>query len=200
MPIRDMDSFAFSQKPGIKVTANRGASGIDGLLASALGFAQGLQTSTTLLLGDLSLFHDLNSLALLAKSPIPLVIVLINNKGGGIFHFLAISKHQDIFEPYFTTPHDLNFSVLAQAFGIPSQRIEHLESFQSAYQEALQSGRSVLLEVQTNREHNRAFHHKLNQIIQQTQLPELEDWNSEGSASNRTQGEDRPCHPPFESY
>ncbi len=98
MPIRDMDMFASADGPRIPVGANRGASGIDGTVAAAAGFAIGLDAPTTLLIGDLSLLHDLNSLAILKNLNPPVTAVVINNNGGGILttfrfpHFLTSTR------------------------------------------------------------------------------------------------------------
>jgi isochorismate synthase/2-succinyl-5-enolpyruvyl-6-hydroxy-3-cyclohexene-1-carboxylate synthase/2-succinyl-6-hydroxy-2,4-cyclohexadiene-1-carboxylate synthase/O-succinylbenzoate synthase len=76
------------------VAANRGASGIDGVISSAAGFASGLQKPTTLLIGDVSFMHDSNGLMLLRAQPpgAPVTVVLVNNGGGGIFSFLPIAS------------------------------------------------------------------------------------------------------------
>lgn len=76
------------------VAANRGASGIDGVISSAAGFASGLHKPTTLLIGDVSFMHDSNGLMLLRSQPpeAPVTVVLVNNSGGGIFSFLPISS------------------------------------------------------------------------------------------------------------
>lgn len=106
MPIRDLDMFTTPQHGvttmhgahGIQsdtpVAANRGASGIDGVISSAAGFASGLHKPTTLLIGDVSFMHDSNGLMLLRSQPpeAPVTVVLVNNSGGGIFSFLPISS------------------------------------------------------------------------------------------------------------
>ena len=101
MPIRDLDMFARgrarrggSTGAGAPIASNRGASGIDGVLSSAAGFAAGLGQPTTLLVGDVSFLHDTNGLLCLHDRPqrAPLTVVLINNSGGGIFHFLPIAE------------------------------------------------------------------------------------------------------------
>ena len=90
MPVRDMDLYGVTGRNNIYAATNRGASGIDGVIASAAGFAVGRQSLTTLLIGDLAFVHDVSSLSLIRSLPVPLVIVVINNQGGGIFHFLPI--------------------------------------------------------------------------------------------------------------
>lgn len=158
MPIRDMDMFASAEQKRVYVAANRGASGIDGVLSSAIGFANGLQLPTTLLIGDLSLLHDLNGLAQLRQSEQPLVIVVINNNGGGIFSFLPIAEHSSEFETMFGTPHGLDFSHAAKMFGLVYHQPTTVMGFNLVYQNALTSGKSVIIEVRTNRKENVEAH------------------------------------------
>lgn len=97
---------------GVPVAANRGASGIDGVLSSAAGFAAGLQRPVTLVIGDLSFLHDVNGLSLLRGGEMapPLTIVLINNKGGGIFSFLPVADAvgRAAFERLWGTPQNVD--------------------------------------------------------------------------------------------
>jgi len=135
LSIRLMDMFARSRFGNACVT-NRGASGIDGLLATACGFVRRYPTGMTLLLGDLSLLHDLNSLALAARSPGPLVIVVLNNDGGGIFNLLPAKEQGEWFKTLFQLPHGLNFQQAAAQFGVryacpcsaPALRTEYVEA------------------------------------------------------------------------
>jgi 2-succinyl-5-enolpyruvyl-6-hydroxy-3-cyclohexene-1-carboxylate synthase len=164
MPVRDADAFMAlapaEARKGVTVTANRGASGIDGTVATAAGFARGLGRTTTLLVGDLALLHDLNSLALLRDGP-PVVVVVLNNNGGGIFHFLPLAAHEGaagFFEPYFGTPHGLHFEAAARLFGLPYVRPETPAAFEADYRAALASGASCLIEVRTDRAENAALH------------------------------------------
>ncbi|MEM6325793.1 MAG: 2-succinyl-5-enolpyruvyl-6-hydroxy-3-cyclohexene-1-carboxylic-acid synthase [Bacteroidota bacterium] len=164
MPVRDLDAFGV---PRVTVTANRGASGIDGTVATAAGFARGLDAPTVLLIGDLALLHDLNGLALLRDGP-PVVIVAINNDGGGIFHFLPIAPEADgpalateTFEPFFGTPHGLGFEAAARQFGLAYHAPATHRAFTEAFQAALASGASALIEVRTDRGENAALHRRL---------------------------------------
>jgi isochorismate synthase/2-succinyl-5-enolpyruvyl-6-hydroxy-3-cyclohexene-1-carboxylate synthase/2-succinyl-6-hydroxy-2,4-cyclohexadiene-1-carboxylate synthase/O-succinylbenzoate synthase len=97
---------------GVPVAANRGASGIDGVLSSAAGFAAGLQRPVTLVIGDLSFLHDVNGLSLLRGGEMapPLTVVLINNKGGGIFSFLPVADAvgRAAFERLWGTPQNVD--------------------------------------------------------------------------------------------
>ena len=153
-PIRDMDWFGVGMADGPRlVAANRGASGIDGLLATATGYATGLQQPVTVVVGDLSALHDLNSLALLAKSKWPLTVVILNNQAGHIFDLLPI-RESPHFEQYFATPHSYQFEHVAKMFGLDYRYITKMDEFVSGYQDALAMDRSIVLEVMTDREHN----------------------------------------------
>ncbi len=151
LPIRLIDAFAAAGCAWSPVGTNRGVSGIDGLLATATGYAAGRGKPVTLLLGDLSLLHDLGSLALLKKSPVPVVTVVINNDGGGIFSFLPVAGTTPKFESLFGLPHGRTFAGAADMFDIPYKRVQTLAAFIRAYREACRSRRSALIEVTTNR-------------------------------------------------
>ncbi len=161
MPIRDADMYASPNLRVSRLAANRGASGIDGLIATAAGFAEGLQQPTTLVIGDLSFMHDLTSLALLRSVRQPLTIVLVNNQGGGIFSFLPVAGFDDIFEPFFGTPHSYTFRQAADMFGLeyhcPTTQAEFVET----YQMAVQGGGHTLIELRTDRQCNYDEHKNL---------------------------------------
>ncbi|MFH2055915.1 MAG: 2-succinyl-5-enolpyruvyl-6-hydroxy-3-cyclohexene-1-carboxylic-acid synthase, partial [bacterium] len=165
MPIRDVDAFAQARPTALTVGSNRGANGIDGTVASGVGFAGGSGCATTILLGDLALLHDLNSLALARDSELPVVVVVLNNNGGGIFHFLPIAKVEQHFERYFGTPHNLDFKQAAQMFSLPYYLPESPAIFESNYAELTASGRSGIIEIKTDREQNAEDHRRLWQDI-----------------------------------
>ncbi len=157
LPVREIDMFS-GESTAVQVGANRGASGIDGTVASAAGFAAGLRKPVTLLLGDLALLHDLNSLALLKEAPYPVTIVVVNNDGGGVFSFLPIAERQDIFDRYFATPHGLNFEPAARMFSLDYNNPHAVDDFVTAYRQAVASGASSVIEVTTDRQANRMLH------------------------------------------
>ena len=165
MPVRDMDMFAVVGGNNVPVAVNRGASGIDGNVAAAAGFAHGLSHPTTVLVGDLTLLHDLNSLLLVRNSRVPLTIVVINNNGGGIFSFLPIAQHRDLFEPYFGTPQNVQFEHAARMFGLSYAKPTSMAEFAAMYQAAVDGGRSTLIEVATDRQENYALHAALREQI-----------------------------------
>ncbi|MDF5723890.1 MAG: 2-succinyl-5-enolpyruvyl-6-hydroxy-3-cyclohexene-1-carboxylic-acid synthase [Rhizonema sp. PD37] len=165
MPIRDMDMYAVCDRNSVPVAANRGTSGIEGTIASSSGFAVGLNSPVTVLVGDLAFLYDLNSLALLKSLSQPLVVVVINNNGGGIFSFLPIAQFPDIFEPYFGVPHGLKFKQAAQMFGIDYYHPQTTDEFLAAYLAATNHQYPTVIEVTTNREENYALHQALQKKI-----------------------------------
>lgn len=150
MPIRDLDAFADRSGRSLRVIANRGASGIDGTIATARGVGRGVMA----FVGDLALLHDLTSLALLRD--ISMTVVVVNNDGGGIFHRLPVAHGQgalavDTFERMFGTPHGLGFADAARQFGLAYHAPDTLPAFEAALDAARQSGASALIEVRTDR-------------------------------------------------
>jgi 2-succinyl-5-enolpyruvyl-6-hydroxy-3-cyclohexene-1-carboxylate synthase len=165
MPVRDMDRYGSPRTQAVRMGANRGTSGIEGSVAAATGFASGLQQPVTLVTGDLALLHDLNSLALVKKINQPLVIVVINNNGGGIFSFLPIAEFRDVFEDYFGTPHHLRFQAAAALFSIPYVAPRTNAELVSAYRTAVDATAATLIEVATDRQENYRLHQRLQRLI-----------------------------------
>lgn len=157
MPVRDVDMLAGSTGASF-VVANRGASGIDGTVSTAIGAALGSDKPVTLLIGDLSLLHDLNTLALLRDHRKPFVIVAVNNDGGGIFHFLPVAAHPQHFEKVFGTPHGLGFAAAAEMFRLRYVQPQSTEAFTAAYREASAHDGPTLIEVRTQRDENLRIH------------------------------------------
>ena len=165
MVIRDMDWFsARTSNDPRSVMANRGASGIDGLMATATGYCSGLGQQTTVLLGDLSALHDLNSLSLVAKSAWPMIILVVNNQGGHIFDLLPVRESAH-FEECFATPHTYQFDKAAEMFGIHYSCIETMDDLSKNYSEALFSNQSIVLELVTHRQHNLEVRQKIKEEI-----------------------------------
>jgi 2-succinyl-5-enolpyruvyl-6-hydroxy-3-cyclohexene-1-carboxylate synthase len=165
MPVRNLDYFAFSSDKTIPITANRGVSGIEGNIACAAGYAEGLEKPVVLLIGDISFLHDLNSLYYLKKMKQPLIIVLINNNGGDIFTLLPVSNVPEVFEEYFTVPHGLNFEAGAKQFGVAYSRCESKKDFEALFLKAVQDPVSQIIEVMTGPNNNKEFQHKINEVL-----------------------------------
>jgi 2-succinyl-5-enolpyruvyl-6-hydroxy-3-cyclohexene-1-carboxylate synthase len=158
MPIRDLDLFGFTRAKHVRVLANRGANGIDGVVSSGLGAAAASDTPALIVTGDLSFHHDLNGLSALREGRSRATIVVVNNDGGGVFSFLPVAKHGEAFERYFGTPHGLDFSHAADLYSIPFVRPDSVEELRDEASRSLERRESVLIEVRTDRAENVADH------------------------------------------
>jgi 2-succinyl-5-enolpyruvyl-6-hydroxy-3-cyclohexene-1-carboxylate synthase len=151
MPIRDFDScVAAVSSAVVNVFANRGASGIDGNIATVAGLALGCASPLLAVMGDLAALHDLNSLPLLHGLPVTLVI--INNGGGGIFRFLPIDVEERLIE----TPHAWEFRGAAQQFGMDYHQVASLSDLRGLLAERHAAPR--ILECRTDRGGNHVLH------------------------------------------
>ena len=160
MPVRDLNSFAGRFSESVNIFANRGASGIDGLVATAVGLYHGNGSPTAVLIGDLALLHDLNSLGMLTSDP-RVILVVVNNDGGGIFSFLPIARYDEYFETGFGTPHGIGFRDATNMFGIRYENPSTLKAFRAAYTEAVLRNGATLIEVSTERATNLAVHREI---------------------------------------
>lgn len=140
----------FNPIKGCTYLANRGTSGIDGCISTAMGYASKDQRLNVLLIGDVSFLYDVNALQLRELSP-NLKIILINNQGGGIFNIIDGSKDSPQRAKYFEAKHPRNGSVAA-AFGWKYRQIEDRNLLTHALQELLQSTEIECLEISTNDE------------------------------------------------
>ena len=163
MPVRDLDTFFWPTRERIRMMGNRGASGIDGVVSSALGASAGAGQNrpTILVLGDLSFFHDLNGLLAARLHGLNLTIVLINNDGGGIFSFLPQAAYPEHFEQLFGTPTGLDFRLAVQMYGGQYQRVESWEQFRKGVRRGLDTGGLHVIEVPTERASNVKMHRQL---------------------------------------
>ena len=118
MPVRDVEYVVPAGNRALRILCNRGANGIDGTLSTALGVAHGAGRPAVLLTGDLALLHDTNGFLLRPKLRGSLTVVLINNRGGGIFGHLPVAQFDPPFEEFFATPQEADFGQLAAAYGV----------------------------------------------------------------------------------
>lgn len=131
--IRLVDRLSGISKEAFSVFGNRGVNGIDGILSTVAGLAMQTKERTYLLVGDLTLFHDMNGLQLLKAYQLPVTIILLNNNAGGIFSFLSQrSLAADDFDPLFATPLDLDFSQVAKTYELAYQKVESEADFEQA--------------------------------------------------------------------
>jgi 2-succinyl-5-enolpyruvyl-6-hydroxy-3-cyclohexene-1-carboxylate synthase len=158
MPIRDQEAFLPASATDATFLCNRGANGIDGLISSGIGAAQATGKPTTILTGDLGLLHDLGGLAALRDVSTPVRIVVIDNDGGGIFHFLPQRETLpgEEFEALLGTPRGVDAAKVAALFDLPHRPLESLDQLP----EALSVG-TGLIEVKTDREANLDLHRHL---------------------------------------
>jgi len=165
MPVRDVDAFA-RPRDGLRFVANRGLSGIDGFVATALGVAAAGDEPVAALCGDLTLLHDASTLLGAAGRPRGAVLVVCDNDGGGIFSFLPQAQLPgDLFEPLFGTPHGLDLAALAAAARLPCQRVEKAADLLPALEAALAGGGTQLVLVHSDRAANLARHRALTEAV-----------------------------------
>ncbi len=163
MPVRDLDAFLPASPRALRVLSHRGASGIDGMLSSALGAAAAGAGPAALLTGDLALLHDVGALLAARRHGIPLAVVVLNNDGGGIFSYLPVAAHAEevAFEEHFRTPHGLELGPVARAFGALHVRVDSLEHYRASLKEALAAPRTTLVEVPVDRDRSVAHHREI---------------------------------------
>jgi 2-succinyl-5-enolpyruvyl-6-hydroxy-3-cyclohexene-1-carboxylate synthase len=165
MPVRDVDAFA-RPRGGLRLVANRGLSGIDGFVATALGVAAAGDEPVAALCGDLTLLHDASSLLGAAGRPRGAILVVCDNDGGGIFSFLPQARlPAELFEPLFGTPHGLDLAALATAARIPSRVVEKAADLVPTLDAALAGGGTQLVVVRGDRAANLARHGALTEAV-----------------------------------
>ncbi len=165
MPIRDVEEFAPASDDGPRVLSNRGANGIDGTVSSAFGAAAAANGPVVLLVGDVALAHDIGGLLANRRLGLALTIVLINNDGGGIFHFLPVAGETDAFEEHVATPHGLDFSRAATLYDCDYGRPDGVDDLRVAVERSLNASTTTIIEVRTDREQNLALHRRVAEAV-----------------------------------
>ena len=162
MSIRDFDYFWFSGESKAVLYGNRGVNGIDGTISTALGLAANGRP-TYLVTGDLSLFHDLNGLAVAKTHNLNLTIILHNNDGGGIFEYLP-QKGTKHFDYLFSTSQGLDYSGAAKLYGCGYTKISSPDELSSVLANVSQETGVHIIEIPTNREYSRELHKKYTKV------------------------------------
>lgn len=162
MSIRDFDYFWFSGESAAVLYGNRGVNGIDGTISTALGLATN-GVPTYLVTGDLSLFHDLNGLAVAKTHNLNLTIILHNNDGGGIFEYLP-QKGTKHFDYLFSTSQGLDYSGAAKLYGCGYTKISSPAELRSVLDKASAELGVHIIEIPTNREYSRQLHKKYTKV------------------------------------
>lgn len=162
MPVRDLEWYSRIPK-GVRVLANRGANGIDGVLSTAIGVATTTDKRTFVMIGDVALLHDSSALAALSRRDLNLRIVVNHNDGGAIFSFLP--QHEllvtERYEQLFGTPHGTDIVKLCKAHGLNATRVDSVAKLKRAL-----GGRGIkVLVLETNRDSNLAHHAQLNAAV-----------------------------------
>jgi 2-succinyl-5-enolpyruvyl-6-hydroxy-3-cyclohexene-1-carboxylate synthase len=161
MPVRDVETFFPARPDPFRVLSNRGANGIDGTVSTAFGVAAASPGPTVLLLGDVALAHDVGGLLAARRTRTKLTIVLLDNDGGGIFHFLPVAGEGREFVDHVATPHGLDFAHAAALYGCGWERAADVEGFREALRRALSAERTTIVCVRTDREENVALHRRV---------------------------------------
>ena len=141
-PVRDIEAFA-TARSGIETFANRGLAGIDGNISTAMGIATA-RTSTIAVLGDLSFLHDLTGLIHGDKPN--LLILVVDNNGGGIFSTLA-HRGSDGFESIFGTPHNLDLSAITKALNIKTSSVNSVAQLEKELSQPIEGIRVIVAQM-----------------------------------------------------
>lgn len=163
MPIRDADQFFFPRFHRGPIYGKRGVSGIDGNIAMIAGLAEGSQRPIVAVIGDQTALHDLNSLAMLQKCKVPVILIVINNQGGGIFSFLPIAQKKEMFEEYFAGAHCWQFEDAAKMFHLPYLAMTD----PTQLTRILREDKTHIIEFKTNRVENRELHLSIEEKIKE---------------------------------
>jgi 2-succinyl-5-enolpyruvyl-6-hydroxy-3-cyclohexene-1-carboxylate synthase len=162
MPVRDVDAFYSSSDELVAFAyANRGASGIDGVVSTILGAASRSYGFMVGIIGDLSFYHDMNGLLAAQRFGLKATIVLINNDGGGIFSFLPQHEDAEHFETLFGTPHGLDFSHVAGLYGVGFERVSTRQEYRDALKASFDAPGVQIIEIKTDREENLRLHQRI---------------------------------------
>jgi len=154
MPVRCVEWYA-APREGIRILANRGASGMDGVISTAAGVAAATSKPTVLLIGDLTALYDLNALWALrgVACAVNLTVVVIDNDGGGIFNnFPQLSSlGVEVFERVVATPQGVNIVAVAQALDVESRSVASVPELVAAIKQTTAVDGLSLIRIPTDR-------------------------------------------------
>ncbi len=151
LPVRHLDQLGLPTVKQIAAFANRGVSGIDGNVSTALGIgAARPDAPLAVVVGDITFYHDMNGLLAIGRCGVPATIVVLNNNGGGIFRRLPISQFEPEFTHYFVTPHNLDFAHAARLYGLDYARVSERTDFRQIFSQSMTRRAATLIEVCTD--------------------------------------------------
>jgi 2-succinyl-5-enolpyruvyl-6-hydroxy-3-cyclohexene-1-carboxylate synthase len=167
MPVRDIDRFGRPGASSLTVLGNRGASGIDGVVSTALGAGSATTDPLTLVVGDLAYYHDMNGLLALGRCDVDATVLLVNNDGGGIFHMLPIEEFDPPFTSQFKTPHGLDFEPTADLYDLEFSRVPAAdrETFRERYAASVEREGTQVIEVRTDAEASHRTRERLQEQV-----------------------------------
>ena len=165
MPVRDIEWYG-GRRNRITHYANRGANGIDGVVSTAIGIAL-TGRRVVALVGDIAFLHDSSALTALARRPIDLTLVVVDNDGGGIFSFLAQADAMDHerFELLFGTPHGTDIAAIARAHNLETFCVDSAEEFARTYLKATDASGVRVIVARTDRTDNVAVHRRIHEAV-----------------------------------
>jgi 2-succinyl-5-enolpyruvyl-6-hydroxy-3-cyclohexene-1-carboxylate synthase len=165
MPVRDIEWYG-GGRDRVTHYANRGANGIDGVVSTAIGIAL-TGRRVVALVGDIAFLHDSSALIALARRPIDLTIVVVDNDGGGIFSFLAQADalDRDRFELLFGTPHGTDLAAVVRAHNLDAVDVDTAEEFSVAFMKATDASGVHVVVARTDRDENVAVHRHIHDAV-----------------------------------
>ncbi len=148
MPARDVDLYTAGKECNLHF--NRGASGIDGLIATTSGICIGTKKPVALILGDVSFLYDSNSMLYIKQLNLPILICVINNNGGKIFNMLPVSKYSELLTPYFHTPPNISIEQLCKPYTDNFKKINAQNDLEKSLTEWNDNPGFCVLEIDTS--------------------------------------------------
>ncbi|MBI65842.1 MAG: 2-succinyl-5-enolpyruvyl-6-hydroxy-3-cyclohexene-1-carboxylic-acid synthase [Candidatus Marinimicrobia bacterium] len=150
LPIRNLNKYYPNTNQKINIYCNRGASGIDGIISTALGISyQSKKQRNVLIIGDVSFFYDFSSLLLAKKYSLNLTIIIINNNGGQIFSTLPY-KNEINLDPYWTTPVDLDINNITKLYSMNYYRLQTIKNINNKLDNIINKPGANIVEIPCN--------------------------------------------------
>jgi 2-succinyl-5-enolpyruvyl-6-hydroxy-3-cyclohexene-1-carboxylate synthase len=150
LPVRHVVQFGRPRKIPLHVYANRGASGIDGNISTALGIGAASGAPVVAVMGDTTFYHDLNGLLAVQEFRLKVTIILLNNNGGGIFNRLPIANFEPPFKELFVAPHGLDFEPAVRMYGLDYTIARDQSAFRKILAQSLEDEVPRVIEIRTD--------------------------------------------------